>query len=203
MGNIVWSTSELESIKKQTLGNLRPLYYSSSNRKYLQISDDFEGYLILQSAEEKRKILTWISDITKINNDTEDQNVLLQRFMDVRSADADDRISELDEKLDNFSELQADLITDGNDVARYSSIIELDAMVRSISKPLDNLLIQREQAFHEKNVIAAVTNTARQEKITDDTKKELSSWQTVISAYKGETQKQKSKTGVASMGGVF
>ena len=68
MGNIVWNTSELESIKKQTLGNLRPLYYSMTNKKYLQISDDFEGFLILQSADEKRKILNWISDITKINN---------------------------------------------------------------------------------------------------------------------------------------
>jgi len=203
MGSIVWSTAELENIKKQTLGNLRPLYYAPANKRYLQISNDFEGYLILQSAEEKRKILTWISDITKINNDIEDQNTLLQRFMDVRSADADDRISELDEKLNNFSEMQAELVTDGNDVARYSSIIELDSMVRSISKPLDNLLIQREQAFHEKNIIAAVISNIKLEKITEDTKKELSSWQTVVSTYKGETQKQKSKTGVASAGGVF
>jgi hypothetical protein len=203
MGNIVWNTSELDSIKKQTLGNLRPLYYSSINKKYLQISDDFEGYLILQSAEEKRKILTWISDIAKINNDTKDQNILLQRFMDVRSADADDRIAELDEKLNKYSEMQADLITDGNDVSRYSSIVELDLMVRSISKPLDNLLIQREQAFHEKNIIAAVTNAVRSEQITDETKKELSSWQGVISSYQGQAQQQKSKTSKASMGGVF
>lgn len=203
MGNISWSTAELEEIKKQSLGNLRPYYYSVTNKNLIQISSDFEGYLIIQSADEKRKLLTWMSDLTKINNNTQDQSALLKRYFDTRTADADDRIAELDEKLNKYADMQADLITDGTDPSRYGGIVELNTMVKTISKTLDNISIQREQAFHEKNVITAMGAVLKAEEVTDDYKKELMSWQRIVSTYKGQTQKKKSSTNKSATGGVF
>ena len=201
--SISWSTSELDLIKKQTLGDMRPSYYSIVNKNLIQISEDFEGYLILQAAEDKQKVLTWMTDVTKINNDTKDQNELLNRFLTVRSDDADARITELDEKLNKYADMQANLITDGTDPSRYADIIEIDLMVKTISKPLDNLTIQREQAYHEQNMVTAITNAVKNEQVNDDTTKEITSWQTILSTYKGQTAKSKSKVGKPSVGGIF
>ena len=201
--SIAWSTTELEAIKKQTLKELKPSYYSLKNKNYIQISEDFEGYLILQASDDKQKILTWMADVSKINNDTKSQNELLTRFLEVRSADADARIEELDEKLNKYDDMQSDLITDGNDPSRYGSIVELSLMVTSITNSVDNILIQREQAFHEKNVIATITDILTDDNVTEDTTKELTSWQTIMSTYKGEKNKPKSKVSAASTGSVF
>jgi len=200
---ITWSKEELDAIQKQSMKDMRPSYYSITNKSYIQISEDFEGYLILQASDDKQKILTWMKDVSKINNDTKDQNELLSRFLQVRSDDTTARIDELDEKLNKYDEMQTDLITDGKDPSRYGSIMELSLMVTSITKSVDNILIQREQAFHEQNMIATITYILDNEKITDDTKKELTSWQNIISTYKGQANKSKSNVSKASTGSVF
>lgn len=201
--DITWSTDELEEIKKQTMKDLRPSYYSIQNRNLIQISEDFEGYLILQAADDKQKIITWMTDVSKINNDTKDQNDLLTKYLEIRGTDADDRITELEERLNKCSEMQANLITDGKDPSRYGAILELSLMVNSVTKSIDNIMIQREQAFHEKNVIAAVTNKVKSEAVDEESKKELDSWKSILATYKGQTNKSSSKAGKTSLGGVF
>lgn len=201
--SITWSTSELDMIKKQTLKDLRPSYYSVTNKNYIQISDDFEGYLILQAADDKQKLLTWIADISKINNDTKSQNELLARFLAVREEDANARIAELDEKLNKYSDMQATLITSGEDPARYAELIELSLMLKAITKSVDNILMQREQAFHELCVVKSVTNLLNVEKVSDEAEKEITSWQTIASTYRGQTSKSGSKVSKAATGGLF
>lgn len=201
--DITWNADELEEIKKQTMKDLRPSYYSIQNRNLIQISEDFEGYLILQGADDKQKIITWMADVGKINNDTKDQNDLLAKYLEIRGTDADDRITELEERLNKCSEMQANLITDGKDPSRYGSIFELSLMIQSVTKSIDNIMIQREQAFHEKNVIAAVTNKVKSETVDDESKRELDSWKSILATYKGQTNKSSSKTGKTSLGGVF
>jgi len=200
---ITWSTSELESIKQQSLGDQKPSYYSVTNKNYIQISNDFEGYLILQGADDKQSVMDWMTDAVSISNDKKAQTELLNRFLAVRTQDVDARITELDDTLNKYDDMQTNLITDGTDPSRYGSIIELDLMVKSMAKPLDNLTIQREQAFHEQNMIAAITNAIKNESVTEDTTKELTAWQSIMSIYKGQTNKSKSTVSKPSVGGLF
>jgi hypothetical protein len=77
-------------------------------------------------------------------------------------------------------------------------------MLCSITKPVDVINIQRDQAFHEQNVTTALQNLLEANKSNTDTQKEISSWQSVISAYKGQTAKSgKKKVGIAKMGNLF
>ena len=201
---ITWSTSELDMIKKQTMSNLRPSYYSTTNKNYIQISEDFEGFLIIQAADNKQKLLKWMSDIGGITNDVKDQNKLLTAFIAVRDADANAQIVEIDNKLNDYAEMQATLLTDGTDPARYASIIELDLMLTSISKSVDNITIQRDQAFHELCVTKTVENKLNIEAVSDEAEKEMSSWQSIVSSYKGQTESSGgSKVGLPSPGGLF
>jgi hypothetical protein len=45
---ITWNTDEIEKIKNQTRKERRPSYYYVPNRNMVQITEDMEGYLILQ-----------------------------------------------------------------------------------------------------------------------------------------------------------
>jgi hypothetical protein len=190
---ISWSTEELEKIKNQSLKNLRPSYYYLPNKNLMQISEDMEGYLILQDQEQKQKLLSWIKDVTKIETENKDRDALLATYLDIRLEDTQARMDEMDEVLNNYAEMQADLITDGDDPSRFATIMDLNLMTRSISRPVEMITMQRDQAFHEQNVTTALKNTLEVIKSDKDTEKELSSWQTVISAYKGQKGKSGSK----------
>lgn len=199
-----WSTEELEKIKNQSLGELKPYYYYLPNKNMIQISDDMEGYLILQDQEQKQKLLSWIKDVTKIEMDNEDRDILLATYLDIRLEDTAARIEELDTVLNQYADMQAELITDGDDSSRYATIMDLNLMVRSIGKPVESISIQRDQAFHEQNVTTALKNLLVSNKSDSDSQKELSSWQTVISSYKGQAGKSNNKkVGPSKMGNLF
>lgn len=201
---IVWTTDEQKKINDQSLNELKPSYYYVPNRTFIQISEDMEGYLILQDQEEKQKILSWIKNLSSIETENQDRDTLLETFLGIRLQDTEDRIAELDTVLNQYAEMQTDLITDGDDSSRFATIMDLNLMLRSISSSVDMIMIQRDQAFHEKNLITALSDILAANKSDDDTQKELSSWQTVVSSYKGQSGKSASKkTGISKLGPVF
>lgn len=201
---IVWTTDEQKKINDQSLNELKPSYYYVPNRTFIQISEDMEGYLILQDQEEKQKILSWIKNLSSIETENQDRDTLLETFLGIRLQDTEDRIAELDTVLNQYAEMQTDLITDGDDSSRFATIMDLNLMLRSISSSVDMIMIQRDQAFHEKNLITALSDILAANKSDDDTQKELSSWQTVVSSYKGQSGKSASKkAGISKLGPVF
>jgi len=201
---IQWTTDELEKIKQQTLGDLRPSYYYIPIQNTVQISEDMEGYLILQSQDEKQKVLSWIKNVTQIENETTDRDALLTTYLGVRQKDATNRVTEMDAVLNQYAEMQAELITDGNDSSRYATISDLNLMIISIGKPVDEINLQRDQAFHEQNLITTLQNLLNNQQSDTDTQKELTSWQTVISAYSGQTQQSGNQTvGASKLGSLF
>jgi len=200
---ITWSTSELEQIKQQSLGDLKPSYYYLPNKNMIQISEDMEGYLILQYQEQKQKVLSWIKDITKIEIENKDRDALLTTYLETRLTDTGERITELDIVMNQYADMQSELITDGNDSSRYATIMDLNLMIRSLARPVDMINMQRDQAFHEQNVVTALKNILDNNKSDTDTEKELSSWQTVISSYKGQAGKSTKKVSAAKTGSLF
>jgi len=199
---VSWSNSELEKIKQQTLGDLAPSYYYPRTKSMRQIDYDMEGYLILQIKDQKQKLLDWIKNVTKIEVNNADRDALLDVYLATRLDDSSARINELDIMLNKYSELQGELLSSGDDPSRFASIIDLNQMVRSISRTVDSISIQRDQAFHEQNVTTILKTILDVTKSTDETQKELKSWQSVISAYPGQTAKS-GKSSKSIPGAVF
>jgi len=197
-----WNTSELDKIKQQMLDD-KPQYYLLPNKLMVPISEDMEGFLILQTQEQKQKILSWIKKVTSIQTANKDRDALLDTYLQVRLQDTTDRISEMDTVLDGYSKMQNDIVTDGDDSSRYAGIIDLNLMIRSISRSVNMITMQRDQAFHEQNLTKLLQLLLTSNKIDDDTQKELSSWQNVLSTYSGQTSKEKqTPVGTASFGGL-
>ena len=77
-------------------------------------------------------------------------------------------------------------------------------MIRSMARSIARIKVYREAAFHEETMVNLLTGALEVEKTNEETKKELSSWQTVLSAYEGQESKSGSSKdkGVASLGGL-
>ena len=205
MITIPLTTDEKNLVKDQQLADsLKPQYYSSSTKKNITISDDFEVYLILQSSEQHQKGLTWIKTSESFEVANKDHDDLLTEYLDIRNQDAELRIKELDNKLNEYVEFQAGVLTtnEGDNPERFSGIIEVSVMTQALSKSISRIKILRDQAFHEQTMVNLLKTSLDAEKTNEETKKELSSWQNVLSAYPGQESKSgtKSDLGVAKLG---
>lgn len=163
--------------------NERPNYYNSQNQTEQKITEDFEAYLILQKKADKQKTLQWIRRTIEITVDTADRDSLLAEYLTIRKEDASARQAELDEESKKFSEFREDISASGD--RRFDGLVELNLLTATLQKPIDQIVIQRDSAFHEQNLITILERKLKAEKSDDETKKELDSWQVVISAYDG------------------
>lgn len=181
-----FTAEELKIIRQQRKSNEDlPKYYSAESKAETQISRDFESYLILQSPAQKQKILSWIKEATKIQKPRVDRDELIKRYMANRIADADARISDLTTQTTKFESLRSELIGDSTDVNRFADVIEVGIMVNSLQRPIDELLSLKERAYHDKVMATVYSIRFAATENNKDTQRELSSWQTVVSAYPG------------------
>lgn len=189
---MAFTTEEKEQIRSQALPPQdRPSYYSSTARDQRQISEGFENFLILQNQTQKQASLDWIGKALNIEADNEDRDVLLNTFLDVRQTDAEERVTELDERLQDFNTFVTSLLRkegeSGSDPSRFSTVEELNIFVQSLQRPLSKLTIQRDQAFHEQNLVLITRDRLEQEQTDENSQKEIESWQPVISTYEGQS----------------
>ena len=187
---VTFSTDEQALINKQKLpDDRRPSYFSSLSQNFIQISPDFEGYLILQPQDQKQRTLTWIQEASKIQVPNIDHDAILNRYFIIRQTDALTRIDELDSMLNNFAQFQAGLLTDGTDPSRFAAIGEVNILTRSLRRPLDKIAVQRDLGFHEQTLVNLLKGRLDLEQTNTSTQQELQSWQNVISTYRGQSSR--------------
>ena len=199
---INFSVDEIEKIDKQKKPSGLPSYYSSDSKSRREIGRDFEGFLILQSTDQKQVLLKWLQQVNDIEQDNTDRDKLTDQYLDLRTTDATARIAELDLQLKGFDKFRSSLFGDGADPSRFAEIVELNTLIQAMQRPLEEITIQREIAFHERNLAKLINNRRTKAKSNKDTEKELKSWQSVVTAYPGQ-KKATGKPSGLSLGGLL
>jgi hypothetical protein len=180
------SADEIEKVTKQRKIPL-PKYTSVLTGASTSISEDFEAYLILQPADKKQTILSWINTVKGLELDNTDRDDLLRQWMTIRAEEAALQIEELDEALGGFDEFKRSLTAgDEESPTRFAELVELDLLARALQKPIDELVMMRDEAFHEQNMILLIKNQLDNEGATTESTSELENWSGVIAAYPGQ-----------------
>lgn len=185
-----FTTVEKELIQSQELRPQdRPSYYSRVSQSDQQIGKDFENFLILQTQTQKQTSLDWINKALAIEVDNEDRDAILETYLGIRKTDANERVTELDERLDDFNTFMTGFFkgeATAENPDRFANVPELSLFVQSLQRPLAKMTIQRDIAFHENNLVTWLEERLKEEKTDDNSRKELESWSPVISRYKGK-----------------
>jgi len=185
-----FTTDELALIGEQALPDKeRPSYFSKAFQREEQIGESFESFLILQRGSQKQISMDWIDRALDIEVDNEDRDILMTTYLEVVNDDAITRVAELDERLENFGSFMTSLFQDESETggpSRFSDIPELNTFVQSLQKPLDKLTIQRDQAFHEQNMITNLQVRLEQEQTDENSRAELESWNNILATYEGQ-----------------
>jgi hypothetical protein len=179
-----------------------PRYLLIETRQTLPISRDMEGYLILQKASQKQKIQSWIKSLKQIQLKYADRDSLLQTYLESRSSDSEKKVNELDSVMGGFTEFRDSLFGEGDSAARFSEIADVSIMATALQRPLDQIVLSRDVAFHE-NVVATLQrlklgnqfnkflNTGALNFLSGADQilqNELDSWQGVVASYSGRNE---------------
>lgn len=175
---------ELAQVRsKRKADGKKPEYYNSSVDQTDIISDDFEAYLILQTSAQKQQVLQRLRQNIKVNNDTADRDAILKEFIKQSSEDLTNRLNEVDTVTNNFEDFRSTLLT-GDE--RFHSVNEVNRLLYVLQEPIEEVMFIREQIFQEGNINILIGDEAESTQKDDKTKKELETWQKVISAYEGQ-----------------
>ena len=163
-----------------------PLYFSSTSKSNVSITRRFEEYLILQTSNQKQKILDWVDKALQIQKVNIDRDTILDTFLTNRIADNQAIIDELDQEIQGFNDFIKQVFVNGD--YRFNDVVEVGLMLKSLQNPLDELLLRRDMAFQETNLATVLKERIEDNLETNDTRKELQSWKQVLSAYEGKPQ---------------
>lgn len=175
---------ELNIIRGERLpDSKKPEYYDSSIDQNKKISEEFESYLILQKIAQKAQILIRLKANIKSVADNTDRDAIVRKLAENVTANSQKMIDELDLVTAGYTEFRQSVFEADR---RFDGLNELNRLLYMIRKPVDELIFMRDNAFQDVNASQVITDVLDAEGMSDRTKKELESWQKVVSSYRGQ-----------------
>lgn len=181
---IEFTQEELDIIRGERLPeSKKPEYYDSSTDTTKKITEEFESYLILQKIAQKAQVLVRLKANIKNIADNTDRDEVIRKMAENITANSQKMISDLDLVTAGYTEFRQSVFDSDR---RFDGLNELNRLMYVIRKPIDELIFMRDNAFQDVNASQVITDVLDSEGISERTKKELESWQKVVSSYRGQ-----------------
>lgn len=156
-----------------------PSYYDAETQQNVQISRDFEAFLIVSDDSLKTSALSWIQKATQITqvNQLRDSLVQLGLAQELKNAQA--RVAEYNNQLQDFSTFRANFQTQ----TAFAGVPEVQLFLSDLQAMIGELSVGLDRATFDQNVSNILIQYGDNTEVTEGQVEELQSWTSVISAY--------------------
>ena len=177
---VILSPSDQATVQEnQRSTDQLPEYYDALSKQDIQISRDFEAFLILTSDTLKTAALAWIQKATNLNKTNKFRDALTQIAIGQELANAQAQLAEYDLQLQHFTDFR----TTFKAATEFAGVSEVQLFLSDLQRGIEELSIGRDRAFFDQTISEVLLNFEDQTQITEDQVQELQSWTTVISEY--------------------
>lgn len=170
---------------RRNLEEFLPSFYSAREKTNKKIGKDFEAFLILQSKSQKESTQKWITTVTSFAEQRNDRNKLLARFCTNQRKNNEKIVASIDLVTKDFNSFRQSLFADGENTTRFAGIPELNSFLQVVQAPIDEIMLARQMAYHDMIVASQIENQVSKTGSKEEMTKELNSWNTLFSTYKG------------------
>lgn len=153
----------------------RPKLYSADTQQESMISPEFEAELILMDNSIKRSLMQRLRSISDTTTTNSIASNLMKKAIEADTATEADRMSELQFTLGDLQAFEKKLI-------ETSPMAEMQSAVGVLSRSAGAALFEYDQSLN-RATHSAVMQLKLDETKSQNTKRELSSWISVLSAY--------------------
>ena len=157
-----------------------PKYYDATLRKEIQISRDFEAFLILAPEELKTRALDWIKRVEKLQSVKKDRDALTLLVLKQEVSNTILKLDTLEGKMEGYNKFREQFQT----MTEFSTIPEVTRFIQDLQRVIPELSMERSRAFFDQTV--AVVEDARNKlkgEISQENLTQLQSWSNVIASY--------------------
>ena len=155
----------------------RPEFFDANTGGNISIGEDFESFLILQSAEAITKTLTWLGTAGLLSSSRLDRNAIAFEALVSDIDDRETRQAEVSEVTTDFNEWKA-LFRAG----KFSDVPEVGLIITDMQATGEQLFVLEERNTHLEQIQKRVTDRLRQG-ISTAQLQQLNSWPTPLLAY--------------------
>ena len=158
-----------------------PAYYNAKLRTNVQISRDFEAFLILSDTSIKSTAIQWVQQAVTLNQQDKKRDALLAIATANELSNATARLNECNTQLDSYTKFRASFTVP----QALDEDSDLQLFLNDIQNVIGNLITQYDRAFFDQTVATLLQNSLSPGQVTSDQVEELQSWTSVIAAYLG------------------
>lgn len=151
----------------------RPKYYNANTRMFVEISLDFETFLLRMSGINKRNMLARLQKSVTVSTLNGARDNLMRKALDNMATNAGSVLTELDANLSEYQTFFQNEMNAGN------GITEVGMLVSDIGRSYGESLARREQANNDLTASAFLKSSMS----NPNTKKQIQSWIEIVTQY--------------------
>ena len=178
--SITLTEEELTKVEsKQKNIEKLPSFFDAGLRANVQISRDFEAFLILSEDPLKTSAIDWIKKAVTIQKVNKDRDDLVALALTQEKANSDLKIAALDQKLTDFNTFRTTFQAN----PEFAGVPELQRFLFDLQRVVEELASARDRAQFDGTTSQVIQRGNDRLAVSDQEIEELQSWTGVLSAY--------------------
>jgi hypothetical protein len=175
---VTLSPTDLATVQQQELSTL-PEYYSAASSQYVEISRDFEAFLILSSSDLKNAALNWIQTTVDLQKKNKLRDDLTALAVQNELTNAQAKIAEYNTQLNGFGQFRTNFQANST----FASVSEVQLFLTDLQVVIDEMATGLDRATFDQTICQVIQRGQNQVSISQNQIQELQSWTSVISTY--------------------
>jgi hypothetical protein len=156
-----------------------PTFFSADLKTDVQISRDFEAFLILSTDDLKTSAINWIQQAVTIQKTHKLRDDLVTLAINQELSNSQLRITEFNKQLQDFNSFRQNFQSSST----FSGIPEVQAFLGDLQKVMGELTKGFDRAFFDQTISTVVQKFQDSVGLSTDQLEELQSWTDVLSEY--------------------
>ena len=179
MSNLTLDPTQLITVSAKRLPEAqRPYYYNASLSQKVQITPDFEAFLILQGHANNKKATDWLQKANGFAIHDSDRDALLAAYMDNELEDATAAANEVEPIMSQFADFRSSYI-----VAGFEGVTEVGLFLDDLQRPMSEILVLGDRQRHRQQYALLSKKILTNKGLAQAQLKELNSWFDPLTAY--------------------
>lgn len=156
----------------------RPKYYNAALKTSLEISEDFEAFLILSGDAQNKAASEWVSKAADLALDCSDRDGVLNEWVSSEIEDVTATLQEVNEEIAAFNEFR-----DAFKAQQFGSVVEVQMLLTDLQAQAAELFFSQRRFQHRLVMLMKLQDLLLSNGVTTGQLRQTTSWIGPLSAY--------------------
>ena len=156
----------------------KPQWYNAAAGEKVDISDEFEAFLILQGRPRNGETVDWLQNASDYSIEDSDRDALISYALEAEKADAEQAVKELEPVTEKFNKFR-----ERYNMTGFEEVVEAGQLLSDLQRPMNEIITLGARHAHRVQFAKVLENRLKNNGLTSDQSKQLNSWFEPLTTY--------------------